>query len=77
MAPYFLHYHNLLEGQKSDYNFYDFWGIKLGNANSDWSGFTDFKLKFGGQKKSYIGAYDLVLMPELYKTYIDQYEKSN
>lgn len=56
---------------------YDLWGVireekfssKEAYKDDGWYGITRFKEKFGGTKKSYLGAYDLPFRPYLYKAY--------
>lgn len=50
---------------------FDMWGAaKNPNDESDpWWGFTNFKLKFGGQLVEFMDSYDFVLNPKVYKMF--------
>ncbi|MBI2598780.1 peptidoglycan bridge formation glycyltransferase FemA/FemB family protein, partial [Candidatus Curtissbacteria bacterium] len=56
-------------GKKLKLKTFDMWGA-LGpdaNANDPWYGFHRFKAGYGAKHVEYIGTYDLVLNPTLYK----------
>lgn len=49
---------------------FDFWGATTSKDPKDpWYGFTQYKLSYGGQIKSYAGTYDFVLNPTKYNFY--------
>lgn len=56
---------------------YDLWGVireerftsKKAYKEDDWYGITRFKEKFGGEKRSYPGAFDYPFQPYFYKAY--------
>jgi len=56
MAPYLLHWQIMKEAKSNGFFFYDFWGID----EKKWPGLTRFKLGFGGQRKKYPPAFDLI-----------------
>ncbi len=75
MAPHLLQWRAIEEAKKRECLFYDFYGIaplKKGseqeNQNHPWLGITRFKLGFGGEIKSFAGAYDLVFDEGWYRT---------
>ena len=65
MAPYLLHWQQILEAKKLGCSEYDFWGID----EKKWPGLTRFKKGFGGKELEYIGAWDLVFDKKLYQVY--------
>ncbi|MEA1937429.1 MAG: peptidoglycan bridge formation glycyltransferase FemA/FemB family protein, partial [Patescibacteria group bacterium] len=78
MAPYLLQWQQILDAKKTGCRAYDFWGIensqkfvksKVHKAKNSWSGITRFKKGFGGEERSYVGAYDLVFNWEKYYLY--------
>lgn len=67
MAPYLLHWHIMQDAKKRGYQEYDLFGIAPeGAKNHAWSGVTDFKLKFGGQRINYADAQEIVYQPFWY-----------
>lgn len=49
---------------------FDFWGATTSNdPNDPWYGFTQYKLSYGGQIKTYAGTYDIVLNKGKYSLY--------
>jgi len=59
MAPYLTQWAAIKDAKKRDIHIYDFWGIAPeGATNHEWKGITDFKLRFGGEPISTIGAFD-------------------
>lgn len=67
MAPYLLQWEMIKSAKAAAMDYYDFWG-----ADPDkWPGVTRFKQGFASQTqiKEYIGAYDLVLKPSVYRLY--------
>lgn len=67
MAPYALHWHEMRDAQKSNLNYYDWWGIS--DDNPAWAGITRFKRGFGGEEVAYPGTFDYVLEPTNYVLY--------
>ena len=61
MAPYMLHWSAMRQAKAAGLKKYDFWGVAPEDApdNHPWSGITRFKLGFGGDRVSYIGAWEL------------------
>ena len=61
----------IFDAKAKGLNFFDFWGIAPENApkNHPWIGFTKFKKSFGGEAKSYVGTYDLILNRPKYTLY--------
>lgn len=73
-APWLLHWEIINRMKQAGYQWYDFWGIGKKQPDGSfwpagWQGITFFKTGFGGQKVSYLGAYDLPLRPWIYKAY--------
>lgn len=64
MAPYLLHWEIIRKAKELGFSEYDFWGIVTKKTKKDqiekWSGFSRFKMGFGGKVVEYGGAYDLV-----------------
>jgi len=58
-------------GKKLDCERFDLWGAADESApeSDPWYGFTRFKEGFGPQRVSFIGAYDLIINPTLYKLF--------
>ena len=65
MAPYLLQWQVILDAKKQGCRYYDFWGIdeKL------WPGVTRFKMGFGGKQIKFLGAYDYIINPLVYRLY--------
>ncbi|MCK5412790.1 MAG: peptidoglycan bridge formation glycyltransferase FemA/FemB family protein [Candidatus Pacebacteria bacterium] len=61
MAPYLLQWKQIQDAKNARYKKYDFWGITIDGEKETWRGITKFKKGFGGEEKSYIGAYDLAI----------------
>ncbi len=61
MAPYLLHSEVIKWAQAQGFEEYDLWGITPADAkkNHPWDGLTEFKLKLGGHREDYIGAYEI------------------
>ena len=59
MASYLLHWEIMRSAKNAGCSWYDLWGIS-GTPNDSWGGITEFKRKFGGTQKNFIGAYDLI-----------------
>lgn len=67
MAPYLLHWHIMRDAKKREYKKYDLFGIAPeGVKKHHWSGVTDFKLKFGGQRVNYVDAQEIIFQPLWY-----------
>lgn len=67
MAPYLLHWHIMQDAKKRGFKEYDLFGIAPEDSkNHPWSGVTDFKLKFGGQRVNYVDAQEIVYQPLWY-----------
>lgn len=69
MAPYLLQWRQIEDAKAAGCRTYDFWGITRANLNPKWAGITRFKQGFGGQERSYVGAYDLPVKRALYALY--------
>jgi len=69
MAPYLLQWKQIQDAKTQGYKKYDFWGITIDGEKKNWQGITKFKKGFGGEEKSYIGAYDLVFDKLWYSIY--------
>lgn len=67
MAPYVLHWCEILEAKKAGLSTYDFWGVS--DTNPAWKGITRFKLGFGGERMKYPGTFDQVIQPTRYQLY--------
>jgi len=63
MAPYLAQWVAMVDAKINGYIFYDFWGIAPTKCHDDhpWKQITDFKLRFGGEIISYLGAFDFPL----------------
>lgn len=72
MASNLIAWEAIRLGKKLGAKTFDFWGALGENpAPSDpWYGFHRFKAGYGGKLVSYIGAYDLVIKPIFYQTFI-------
>lgn len=62
MANYYLHWQIILKAKELGYKKYDWWGVALTGESHhpSWYGFSRFKLGFGGEVRSHLGAYDYV-----------------
>ena len=65
MSPFALHWYIMKFFMEKGVDKYDMWGID----ETRWKGVTRFKRGFGGSEVEYIGSYDFVLKPVLYKMY--------
>jgi lipid II:glycine glycyltransferase (peptidoglycan interpeptide bridge formation enzyme) len=61
MAPYLLHWMAMLEAKNRGFAKYDLWGVAPEDAGSEhhWAGITRFKTGFGGDRISYLSAWEL------------------
>lgn len=70
MAPYLLQWIAITEAKEQGLKTYDFLGISPENAkNHPWKGVSQFKLKFGGTRKTYQKAKEYSLSPLLHFLY--------
>jgi lipid II:glycine glycyltransferase (peptidoglycan interpeptide bridge formation enzyme) len=67
MAPYLLHWQAMRDAKVGGMVAYDFWGTET--ASGEIPGFVRFKLGFGGQEKTFAGAYDIIIKKALYRAY--------
>ena len=74
MAPYKLHWEIALFAKQQGYKWYDFWGVAPLDADSShgWHGLSQFKRKFGGEEFEFVGAYDFVYNPKLYREFLEE-----
>ena len=77
MAPTLLMWEAIKYGQSLGLKTFDMWG-SLGpdaNASEQGFGFHRFKQGYGGNLVQFVGTYDLVISPKLYKLYnlVDKY----
>jgi len=71
MAPYLAQWAGILEAKNRGCNEYDLLGIAPeDDPNHPYSCLTQFKSKFGGQRRDYIGAFEKVYRPKLYKMFL-------
>lgn len=58
-------------GKENGCKVFDLWGASPEEADSNdpWIGFTTFKLGFGAKRVSFLGTYDLIINPSLYKLF--------
>ena len=66
MAPYLLHWEVIQAAKSRGCRTYDLWGID----EARWPGVTRFKRGFGGKRKTFPAAFDIVLRPFWYRLYI-------
>lgn len=66
-------------GQKKGALKFDMWGSLPPNYNDkhSWSGFTRFKEGYGGEFVEFVGSYDLIVSPVLYKLYNNLWKLRN
>ncbi len=65
MSPFSLHWTIMEDLRRKGVTVYDLWGIDA----KKWPGVTRFKSGFGGAEVSYIGSYDFILRPFLYRAF--------
>jgi lipid II:glycine glycyltransferase (peptidoglycan interpeptide bridge formation enzyme) len=71
MASNLMMWEMIKFGQAQDCNSFDMWGSLGPNPNQKdpWFGFHRFKKGFGGDLVEFVGTYDLVMIPVMYKFY--------
>ena len=70
MAPHLLHFELIKDAKQKGLEIYDWRGIAPSDkSNHPWAGITRFKRSFPGREVVYVGTYDLVRKPFLYKVY--------
>ncbi len=71
MASNLMMWEAIKFGKKNGCTKFDMWGAlgKDPDKNDPWYGFHRFKQNYGAQHVEFIGSYDLILKPFLYKTY--------
>ena len=67
MAPYALHWQAMRDARAAGATVYDWWGAETATGTTP--GFVTFKLRWGGTKKFYAGARDVVLNSRWYVAY--------
>lgn len=73
-AMYLLQWHVILEAKKRGKRLYNFWGIApTEQKKHPWYGLTLFKTGFGGEKKEFMHARDIILSPMYAKTFAIDY----
>jgi len=75
MAPYLMHWQIMKDAKKIGFKEYDLWGVATpGDDKHEWISITDFKKKFGGEERAFIGAYDLIIQKDLYEAFLRKHE---
>jgi len=71
MAPHLLHWRAIQEAKRRGFTKYDFWGVAPEDADDghSWAGITRFKTGFGGERVSYLGAWELPRRHVWYQVY--------
>ena len=71
MAPHLLQWETIKRAKQQGIHWYDVYGVTAPDApeNHSWRGITRFKEGFGGERRAYKGAYDMVLEPLWYLAY--------
>ncbi len=64
MAPHLLQWASIRRAKEQEKHWYDFYGV-----GPQWPGITRFKEGFGGERRSYVGAWDYPLSPVWYFLY--------
>lgn len=72
MASNLLMWEAILYGKRLGLKKFDMWGALGENANTNdpWFGFHKFKQGYGPRHVEYVGSFDFVINPKLYKVYI-------
>jgi len=68
MAPYAIHWREIVHAKKAGLVRYDFWGVS--DTNPAWRGITRFKLGFGGERFVSPGTFDFILDKPRYFFYL-------
>lgn len=70
MASNLVAWEAIRSGKKMGLSVFDMWGALSPNAKESdpWYGFHRFKAGYGGEHVEYVGTYDLILKPAVYKT---------
>jgi lipid II:glycine glycyltransferase (peptidoglycan interpeptide bridge formation enzyme) len=66
----FTKYESIKKMKEMDLKYFNWGGISSGKYDSHLQGITDFKLRFGGNKKKYNEFYDLVTNWPIYILYL-------
>lgn len=70
-VSYLLQWRVIQEAKKRGYTLYNLWGVAPENKpNHPFAGITTFKSGFGGFRKDYMHAQDLILSKKYYLTYL-------
>ena len=73
-AMYLLQWEVIKEAKKRNKKIYNFWGIAENeNKKHPWYGLSLFKKGFGGEKKEFMHAQDIILSPNYLKTFVIDY----
>lgn len=73
-AMYLLQWQVIKEAQKRSKKLYNFWGIaSTEQKNHPWYGLSLFKKGFGGERKEFMHARDIILSPKYLKTFVIDY----
>ena len=67
MAPYAMHWQAIQDAKTLGLSAYDWWGIET--ATGATPGFVQFKLRWGGEKKMYASAQDIIFNSKWYFVY--------
>ncbi len=66
-SPYFLHAEIIKDAKQKGIKKYNFWGVLPKEIkNHPWRGLSDFKMKFNGEMKSYVGPVEIYANPLKY-----------
>jgi len=76
MPTYLLHWKIMEDAKINRFKEYDMWGVAPASSkeNHSWKGISEFKMKFGGEQKVFIGAFDYVLQEEAYRLFLQKHE---
>ena len=70
MAPYLVQWKAIQYAQSLQKKHYDFLGIGEDDEEDPLYGVTQFKMKFGGKVRTYVGTYEVVLHKWLYRSIV-------